>query len=322
MGFNKENYAKIKQEYEGKYRRAEDEARLRRAEVHAAIPQVKEIDQKLSKTGFRIFDASLRGDQARLAQENQENVRLLEQRAALLKAAGYLPDYTEIHYECDLCGDTGTVDYKMCKCMIKKLVEAGLESSGMKDLIATQTFDNFDLSYYKGNALPNMRSVLAVVKGYAEHFEAGKSGNILMMGNTGLGKTHLSSAMGGVIVEKGNDVYYTTAAAMFSDFEVSRYGNSATSAFEATGETEKYFTCDLLIIDDLGTEVVNQFTTACLYNVINSRLNRKKSTVINTNFTREEMRKKYQDRITSRIFGEYMILPFTGTDIREMKLMR
>ena len=104
MGFNKENYAKIKQEYEGKYRRAEDEARLRRAEVHAAIPQVKEIDQKLSKTGFRIFDASLRGDQARLAQENQENVRLLEQRAALLKEAGYLPDYTEIHYECDLCG--------------------------------------------------------------------------------------------------------------------------------------------------------------------------------------------------------------------------
>ncbi|MBQ8409529.1 MAG: ATP-binding protein [Clostridia bacterium] len=320
MGFNKDNYARIKQEYDGKYRRAEDDAKLRRAEVHAVCPEIKEIDHQLASTGFSIFDASLRGEMAEIERAKKRNTQLLEQRASLLQKAGFASDYTEIRYECPACGDTGTVDYKMCKCMIKKLVEAGLESSGMKDLIATQTFDSFDLSYYKGDALNRMKTILSIVKDYADTYKAGTSGNILMMGNTGLGKTHLSSAMGGVIIEKGNDVYYTTATGMFSDFELNRFGNSANA--EVTGETEKYYTCDLLIIDDLGTEVINQFTTSCLYNVINSRLNRKKSTVINTNFNRDEMRKKYQDRITSRIFGEYMVLPFAGTDIREMKLMK
>lgn len=320
MGFNKDNYARIKREYEGKYRRAEDEAKLRRAEVHAKCPEVKEIDRQLASTGFSIFDASLRGEKDALERAKTKNAELLKQRENLLVSAGFAPDYTEIRYECDICGDTGTVEYRMCKCMIKKLVEAGLESSGMRDLVEKQTFENFDLSYYKGEALPRMKAILNIVKNYADTYEAETAGNMLMMGNTGLGKTHLSSAMGGVIIEKGNDVYYTTATGMFSDFEMSRFGNSA--SVDATGETEKYYTCDLLIIDDLGTETVNQFTTSCLYDVINSRLNRKKSTVINTNFTRDEMRKKYQDRITSRIFGEYTILPFMGNDIRELKLMK
>ena len=318
MGFNRENYARIKQEYEGKYLRAQDAARLRRAEVHASVPGVEEIDKQLSRMGVRTFEASISGDRAAIDAVNRENLSLQEKRATLLVQAGYPADYTQVKYECEACGDTGTVGYKLCKCMLKRLAEAGLESSGMSQLVATQTFDNFDLSYYRGEALPRMRQIFDIVKRYADTFVAGDSGNIVMMGNTGLGKTHLSSAMGGVIIEKGNDVYYTTATGMVADFELNRYGNS--NSFEATGETDKYFTCDLLIIDDLGTEVINQFTTSCLYNVINTRLNRKKSTVINTNFSQEEMRKKYQDRITSRIFGEYLVLPFAGTDIRLMKL--
>ena len=105
---------------------------------------------------------------------------------------------------------------------------------------------------------------------------------------------------------------------MFADFEIKRFGNSA--SYEAGGDIEKYYTCDLLIIDDLGTEVHNQFTTSCLYNVIDSRLNRSKPTVINTNLTQEELRKIYWDRITSRILGEYKIMPFVGVDVRSQKL--
>ena len=318
MGFNRENYARIKQEYDGKYLRAQDAARLRRAEVHANVPGVEEIDKQLSMMGVRTFEASISGDRAAIDAINRENLSLQEKRATLLVAAGYPADYTQVKYECEECGDTGTVGYQLCKCMLKRLADAGLESSGMSRLVETQTFDNFDLSYYRGDAFPRMRQIFDIVKRYADTFVAGDSGNIVMMGNTGLGKTHLSSAMGGVIIGKGNDVYYTTATGMVADFELNRYGNS--NSFEATGETDKYFTCDLLIIDDLGTEVINQFTTSCLYNVINTRLNRKKSTVINTNFSQEEMRKKYQDRITSRIFGEYLVLPFAGTDIRLMKL--
>ncbi|MBR3686722.1 MAG: ATP-binding protein [Clostridia bacterium] len=318
MGFNRENYAKIKSEYDGKYLRAVEQAQFRRAEIHAKLPEVAKIDGELSAAGMRVFEASVSGDRAMVDRINEENRDLLKKRADILVAAGFPANYTEIRYECSECGDTGTVGYRMCRCMRDKLIKAGLESSGMYELIKTQSFDNFELKYYSGDALPRMKAIFDIAKKYAEDFEAEKSGSILMMGGTGLGKTHLSSAMGALIIEKGNDVYYANAVDMLADFEKEKFGNLRSG--DASADTEKYFSCDLLIIDDLGTELVSQFSTSCLYNLINSRIIRKKSTIINTNFTKEEMRKKYQDRITSRIFGEYLVLPFAGTDIREKKL--
>ncbi len=320
MGFNRENYARIKEEYSGKYLRAQEAANLRRAEIHAKLPEVAKIDAELSSAGIRIFEASLRNDDALLDKINEENIALNKKRGELLLSAGYPVDYTEVKYECAKCGDTGVVDYRMCSCMKEKLVVAGLESSGMYSLIESQTFENFDLGYYSGDALTRMKMILEIAKNYANNFEAGKSGSIIMMGNTGLGKTHISSAMGGVIIKKGNDVYYTGAVEMLGDFENERFGYDRSG--EGSSVTDKYFSCDLLIIDDLGTELINQFSTSCLYNLINSRLIKKKATIINTNFTRDEIRKKYQDRITSRIFGEYTVLPFLGTDIREKKIFK
>lgn len=318
MGFNRENYARIKAEYDGKYLRAAEQAQFRRAEIHAKLPEVAKLDGELSMSGVRVFEASVSGDRAMVDRIQAENSALLKKRADMLVAAGYPANYTEIRYECAECGDTGVVDYRMCRCMKEKLVKAGLESSGMYDLIKTQSFDNFSLEYYTGDAKARMATILDIAKKYAERFDPESSGSIIMMGNTGLGKTHISSAMGGVIIEKGNDVYYSSAVDMLADFENERFSGSKTDA----DETEKYFSCDLLIIDDLGTEMINQFTTSCLYNVINTRLIKKKATIINTNFTRDDMRKKYMDRITSRIFGEYMVLPFMGTDIREKKLQK
>lgn len=320
MGFNRENYAKIKEEYDGKYLRAQEAALLRRSEVHAKLPEVAKIDLELSTLGIRIFEASIGGDRARLDAINAESIELNKKRAAVMMSAGYPANYTEIKYECDECGDTGVVDYRMCRCMKDKLIRAGLESSGMCDLIERQTFDNFDLSFYTGEAYNRMVTILSMAKKYAADFEPEKAASIIMLGNTGLGKTHISSAMGGVIIGNGNDVYYSGAVDMMADFESERFGGDRIS--ETTSVTEKYYSCDLLIIDDLGTELINQFSTSCLYNVINSRLIRKKATIINTNFTRDELRKKYQDRITSRIFGEYLVWPFIGTDIREKKLQK
>lgn len=322
MGYNRENYKRIKEEYDGKYLRAAEAAELRRAEVAAVVDGVAEIDKQLSLTGFKIFDATLRGDKAAIEAINAENKELNKKKAALLVAAGYPADYTEIKYECDICGDTGVVDNKICICMKKKLIEAGFESSGMSDLIKRQSFDNFSLDYYKQSreTFSRMSSIFAIAKKYATDFDVATSGNIAMFGSTGLGKTHLSSAMASVIIEKGNDVYYAGANSMFADFEQKRFGNSADP--DAEGDIEKYFSCDLLIIDDLGSEVTNQFTTSCLYNVINSRLNKRKPTIISTNLTQDEFRKRYWDRIASRVFGEYTVLPFCGVDIRAQKLGR
>ena len=322
MGFNRENYKRIKEEYDGKYLRAQEAANLRRAEVHAALPEIAQIDRALSSTGFKIFDATLRGDSARLSEISRENLELQKKRAEIMELAGFAPDYTEVKYECPLCGDTGVVEYSMCKCMRKKLVEAGIETSGMGDLIKRQSFSNFSLDNYKNSpeTYRRMRTIYDVMKKYAYEFDVKKSGNLALFGDTGLGKTHLSSAVAGVVIEKGNDVYYTGAMNMFADFEKKRFGGA--SSYESTGDTDQYFTCDLLIIDDLGAEMINQFTISCLYNVLNSRLNHKKPTILSSNLSQDDFRKKYWDRITSRVFGEFLVMPFIGLDIREINLKK
>ena len=320
MGFNRENYAKIKAEYDGKYLRAEEAAKFRRAEVHAALPEIAEIDRTLAATGLKIFEATVRGDQNEIAKIKEENAALQAKRAELLEIAGFGRDYTEIKYECEKCGDTGTVGQSMCICMRKKLIEAGFESSGMSNLIKKQSFDNFSLDYYKKNPdnYKRMKAIYDILKAYANGFDPKTSGNIAMIGGTGLGKTHLSSAIAGVVIEKGNDVFYTSSTNMFADFEEKRFGSSA--AYDTTGDVSQYFTCDLLIIDDLGAEIINQFTVSCLYNVINTRLSHHKSTILSTNLTSDEFRKKYWDRITSRVAGEYTVLAFCGEDIRLQKI--
>jgi hypothetical protein len=130
----------------------------------------------------------------------------------------------------------------------------------------------------------------------------------------------LSSAVAKTVIDRGYDVFYVTALSMISDFEYSRFGND--TGDETGFDTSRYFDCDLLIIDDLGTEVINKFTTSTLYNIINRRLTTGRSTIINTNLTQEEFRKQYWDRITSRVFGEYICLPFLGSDIRRQKIQK
>lgn len=322
MGFNRNNYIRIKEEYNGKYRKAEESAKLRRAEVEMTVDGVLDIDKQLSLTGIEIMEAAMKNNVAEVEKVKRKNEELLSFRADLLVKAGYPADYTEIKYECPVCGDTGAVDNKMCICMRKKLVEAGFESSGMASLIKEQNFKNFSLEYYKQSPeeYKRMAYIYKLLYNYAESFDVKTSQNIAMFGGTGLGKTHLSSAIAGRVIEGGHDVYYVGAQGMISDFEYNRFGNSSVGASD--GNVERYTECDLLIIDDLGTEMVNQFTTSCLYNVINTRLNKRKPTLISTNLSQDEFRRRYWDRITSRVFGEYVILPFVGRDIRSQKIMK
>ncbi len=317
-------YKRIREEYATKYLVAREEAELRRAEVHLALPEVEKIDRALSMTGLSLMAVSMEGGdvEQRIAEIREQNRELRRTRAAMLVAGGFPADYTEVRYECPLCSDSGFVDTKMCVCMKRKLIEASYDESGMGNLLREQRFDNFDLSYYSDdpNAARRMEQILRRMKSYAETFEPDKSPSLVLFGNTGLGKTHLSSAAAGVIIERGYDVFYVSAVSLLSDFEHERFGNSAGG--ETGFDTSRYFSCDLLIIDDLGTEVHNQFTTSVLYNLINTRLNKRRPTIINTNLTQDEFRKHYWDRITSRVLGEYTVLPFLGSDIRAQKLRR
>lgn len=324
MAYNQANYTRIRKEYETKYLRAREAADLRRSEVLFVIPELAEIDRALGKTGLAIMNAAMQGEdvETRLEAVRRENQALREKKQQLLVAAGYPADYTDVRYECPICQDEGFYEFKICTCMKKKLVEAAYESSGMAHLLRSQSFENFDLGYYADDprTAAHMKRVLDIVREYAEQFDPATPANMIFMGGTGLGKTHLSTSVARTVIDKGHDVFYAGAITMISDFEVQRYGNSAGG--ETGLGTAQYFDADLLILDDLGTEVINQFTATVLYNVINTRLSRKKSTIINTNFSRDDLRQKYADRITSRLFGEYRVIPFVGRDVRMGKISR
>ena len=328
MGYNKDNYKRIRTEYETKTFRAQEEAEARRTELYSAIPELKAMDERLSSFGLRIMQAALQnGDTAAgIAKLREENERINRARAELLRRNGYPADYTEPRYECDKCRDTGYVGIRMCTCMRQRLTEAGMASSGLSGLMNKQSFENFSLDYYRRDAreFDMMRCNFEKVREYAEHFsilaDAPQPESLLFLGGTGLGKTHLSTAVARKVIERGYDVYYNSAVGMISDFEFRRFGNGV--AQSDVDDTARYTECDLLIIDDLGTEVVNQFTLSCLYHVLNTRLNLGKPTLISTNLTSADLRKIYSDRITSRLMGEYTLVPFYGTDIRKQKLQK
>ena len=325
MGYNREDFVRIKAEFSEKYLEARKRAEDRRWELYERFPEIRRIDAELANTGASIMTVISSGSEdvaSEIEKIKQKNVELLEQRAAVLLANGYPADYSDVHYECEKCGDTGYVNTKMCDCMRRALVMAGYESSGLAGLIRSQSFDNFSVEYYRDSAAnyEKMKRVLSGLKNFAEGFSKDTYSNYILMGATGLGKTHLSTSVAKTVIENGYDVKYVSAMDLISDFEMQRFGNSI-SAREAD-DTADYYDCDLLIIDDLGTEMSNQFTVSCLYNIINVRINNAKATVISTNLSQNDLRQRYWDRITSRPFGEYRPLLFVGHDVRAQKLKK
>ena len=321
MAYNADNYKRIAAQFKDKNILAKQAAEARKAELHERFPQIAEIDRALSTTGLRIMREALNGREGlaeRIERLEAGNLLLLEARAEFLRANGYPADYSDVHYECEECMDTGFLNGRMCKCLRSALNYAGYESSGVLKLIEKQNFDTFDLKYYDGNERLNMERVLNRAKSYAAGFDGTSMKNLLFVGTTGLGKTHLSSAIAKIIIDNGYDVVYESAQKIFADFEAERFGRVPAGE----SRTERYMECDLLIIDDLGTEMQTQFTVPCLYNLINSRLIAEKSMIISTNVRTSELLAKYSDRITSRIGGEFEVFNFVGKDIRSQKRMK
>lgn len=321
MGYNRENYIRIKREYEEKRSAAMELAKVHYKEIHERIPAIAHIDSELAGTGLQIMNEISAGKyrlKERLAEIRQSNEKLQTERSRLLTAYGYPADYTFPHFDCPKCQDTGFVDMKMCSCMRFRLTMAGLESSGLGRLFETQNFDTFSLKYYQNdpNTYRKMTTVLEICNEFAENFDSCTRENLLLCGRTGLGKTHLSTAVAGVIISRGYEVVYESAQNLFDDYSAERFGRS-TGGREA--DTARYLDSDLLIVDDLGTESGNSFTVSCLYNLLNSRIISGKPMILSTNLSSDELQKRYGDRIFSRLIGEFTVLPFVGTDVRMQK---
>ena len=309
-----DNFHIVKEEIEASRLRARSEAEARSASLGLVSPEIAAIDEELRGTGMAVFKIACEGGDITAIKER--NARLNERRREIIRSLGYPDDYTEPKYSCPICSDTGFIDgVRMCSCFRERLVTLNIASSGMGRLIEKQSFDNFDLDWYKNDpgVYKKMCSNFEAAKQYAEDFSK-NGGNLLIIGSTGTGKTHITTSIAKVVISKGHSVIYDSAENIVSDFEADKF-KSGYSQKESV--SDKYLECDLLIIDDLGTEFQSQFSSVCLYNLINTRQNKGLSTIISTNLDSKKLAERYDGRIYTRIAGkDYQILAFGGNNHR------
>ncbi len=309
---------------------AENLVKRRTEEVYLRIPRMRELDSELRGTMLRAVTLSASGKEEDLAELREENLALQEERIAVLTGAGYDPDYLDDQPFCPVCRDTGvTLSGGMCDCLRELYREEQQKDLSSLLKMGEETFDNFDLDWYSDKPdpadgiSPRMLMDLAYESclRYAQSFGK-KSVSLLLTGGTGLGKTFLSTCIAREVSEKGYSVVYDTAGTVFERFESDHFGrgfNSDEEREERRRDLRRYQECDLLILDDLGTEMTTAFTVSVLYALVNGRLAAGKKTIISTNLTPEAIRDRYSSQIYSRIAGEYQILRFRGQDIRLLK---
>lgn len=326
MGFSSEIYKKALDKLSERRMTAEREADERRRRIYERLPRVRELERGISSGGIRAARAVIGGGDVKAEMEKlrRENLALQAELKDILVKNGYSEDELEPRYSCSKCSDTGYIEDRgrtiVCPCLKSALSECACEELNRQAPLSLSTFDAFSLEYYPKTPDSNgivpynhADKVLKFCKGYAANFTT-SSGNILMTGETGLGKTHLSLAIANEVIRRGYSVIYVTAPALIQRVE------KASRARIADDELiETLSDSDLLIIDDLGTEYHNQYTVSNMYNIINSRLLTGKPLIINTNLTLGDMEKIYSARLVSRLVGSGLKLNFVGEDIRVKK---
>ncbi len=297
-----------------KFRRRREESiaalERRRAEAYKKDPKIRAIDAELARKYRELITSTFGGKAPSKKETRAVAVDHLAARAELLVQSGFPVDYLELKYHCSKCSDEGFIQGKMCSCYRKALNKEAAAHTKLAKLMEVQTFKTFKIDLYpeENGVRKGMERIFNRVKDYAENFSE-KSGNLLFTGGTGVGKTFLSSAVARHVIDKGFSVVYDSIANIVADFEAVKFNKE-------NRNLDKYDSCDLLIIDDLGTEMVTQFTESIVYTLINNRINMRKPMIVSTNIDGDRLSEMYSQSIVSRLSGEFLILPFRGRDLR------
>ena len=318
-----------RKEKEAIYARNAAENERRRAEVYARVPAIRELDRRIAGLMSEVVGAALGGGGRSMDELMEESLELQARQAELLVENGWPMDYLSGAWDCPKCRDSGFVEGRACACLL-----ALYETEKAKDLSALlklgeESFGSFDLGYYDERPDPatgmSPRQVMEIVFGtccdYALNF--GKnSPNLLFRGGTGLGKTFLSACIARVVSARNHSVVYDTAVSALGAFEAQRFARSPQEAAEAEERVRRLLDSELVILDDLGTEMTTEFTKSALYTLVNTRLIQGGRTIISTNLSSADMKRRYTPQIVSRLEGEYQELCFAGRDIRQIKKER
>ncbi len=326
MGYSKDVYTAAFKELENRRLRAARDLRQRRESFYEYCPRAAEIESELASISVAAGRAVLGGKDLRQELElmRQKSLGLQQELSALLSENHLPPNYLEEWYICPECSDRGHIGGHICSCMKRLLSQLAYERINAGSRLELTDFDSFSVLYYPDvydeqagrNIRDYMESVLRFCRRYAEKFSP-ESGSMLFQGGPGLGKTHLSLAIAQEVIDKGFGVVYVSAPQILRRLEDEQFGRVRD---EERGTTEELLrTCDLLILDDLGTEFGSRFSTAAVYDLINSRLLEHKALIISTNLTVKDMEEKYGIRLVSRVVGTLDRVEFLGNDIRQIK---
>lgn len=320
--------SRIKSEYEKNLIKEEEKIAEKYNKIYTKNPDIKEINEKIQKLDYeRIKIVLLENYKKEKIEKISKKIKELENLKHQMINSLKLPkDYFKINYKCKICKDTGFVEIngkkERCKCITQRLLNERYNSSNLKKS-SDETFENFNLKYYSDEKIngksprENAKEILLLSKEFVDNFNKknNKNKNLLFLGETGLGKTYLSNAIAKEILKKGNTIFYQTSPVMLDELMINKF-KEPDLYYDMLNQIQDV---DLLILDDLGAENLSESKMKEIFTIINLRLINDKSTIISSNLNLEDMSKAYDDRIFSRIIGNYTIKKFIGKDIRIIK---
>lgn len=313
-------------EYERERNRREKARRKRVDNVYKRIPAIKRIDEEIFRTGLDMSKAIIGNPEGykEKVEKARETMEALKMEKAYLLTESNIPlEYMDMEYECEICEDTGYLkNGEKCNCLNQKLVSRAYKMSNLENILERENFRNFKIEVFDDEPFDgedltpreNMIDIVGISEGFINNFDESNGQNLLFYGTTGLGKTFLCSCIAKSLLDKNKIVIYQTAFTILEILENRRFGKGDKRIGEY--QYDLLFESDLLIIDDLGTEVSNTFTNAEIFNIVNTRIINGKKTIISTNLTPKEISDIYTDRIFSRILDKFLPLKFYGKDLR------
>ena len=325
MALSNSQYDAIMREYGRQQIENHHKLEERRQEIYARLPVVRQLEAEIAERSVACAKKLLEGDKSVLDRLKEDLKDLREQKSLIIRAAGYPDDYLELHYRCPDCRDTGLIDGRKCHCFLQAQMKLLHAQSNLEDVLERENFNALSYEYYDDTEILSqlgitnaayMRRVVAGCREFVRDFDK-KHDNLLFTGSTGVGKTFLTNCIARELMDDFHSVIYLTASDLFDVFSRNKFDYD--NAEDMKDMYRFILDCDLLIIDDLGTELNNSFTSSQLFYCINERMNMSRSTIISTNLTLARLRDSYTDRVTSRIMSGYRIIPLYGGDIRLLR---